>query len=78
MTSSFKTRFKVIKRDLKDSAGFDFGAALREARLRAEAGNPVPQTPITVEMMKDPVYGHLWRQMFEARERVRLLRDPGE
>lgn len=53
---------------------FDFPEALREARLRAAAGDPIPQTPITEEMMQDPVQGQLWRRIHEARERVRRLR----
>jgi hypothetical protein len=52
----------------------EFAEALREARLRSNAGNPIPQTVITAEMMENPVDGEFWRQMFQARERVRLLR----
>lgn len=52
----------------------DFAAALRDARSCAAAGEPIPQTPITEEMMKDPVHGQFWRRMHQARERVRLLR----
>jgi hypothetical protein len=55
-----------------------FVLAMREARLRAAAGagaadSPL-ETPITAEMMEDPVLGEFYRQLFEARERVRLLR----
>lgn len=49
----------------------DFAAALHEARRRLAAGDPIPQTPITQEMIADPVYGQFWRRMHEARERVR-------
>ena len=56
------------------SAGIDFATALREARLRAFAGDPIPRSVITPEMMEDPVNGEFCRQMHEARERERRLR----
>jgi hypothetical protein len=52
----------------------EFAQYLREARLRSEAGNPIPQTPITQQMLDDPLDGEFWRQMKEARERVARLR----
>ena len=84
MTKSFQRRVKKLQRS-KDvpasappgepaSAGVDFAADLREARLRAFAGNPIPRSVITPEMMEDPVNGEFCRQMHEARERERRLR----
>lgn len=57
-----------------EGGSVDFAAALGEARRRAAAGDPIPQTPITEEMIEDPVHGQFWRRIHEARERVRLLR----
>ena len=45
--------------------------AIEEARLRAAEGEPFDETPITPEMMDDPVHGQFYRLMHEARERVR-------
>lgn len=56
----------------------EFARCLREARLRSEAGNPIPQTPITQQMLDDPLDGEFWRQMKEARERVARLRIPNQ
>jgi len=67
-------RVNVLEHSKESPAPFDFARALREARLRAAAGNPVPKTPITEEMIADPEHGEFWRKMSEARERVRLLR----
>jgi len=76
MSQQFKKRVKVLEHNRKGRGRvlFDFAKALQEARLRAAAGNPIPQSPITEEMMADPVYGEFWRRMLKARERVRLLR----
>lgn len=80
MTERYINRVKALEHTRKDpepaggiTADFDFAQALREARSRAAAGDPIPQSPITEEMMEDPVNGEFWREMFEARERVRLL-----
>ena len=54
----------------------DFAQLLRRARLRAAAGNPIPQSPITDQMLDDPVNGEFWRLMKEARERVARLQPP--
>ncbi|MGC9966781.1 MAG: hypothetical protein ABSE08_15360 [Syntrophobacteraceae bacterium] len=48
-----------------------FVDALREGRLRAAGGEPFAETPITREMMDDPVHGEFYRLIHEARERVR-------
>ncbi len=61
----------------REGAGGDFANALREARRRAVAGDCEPQTPITAEMMEDPVAGEFYRLLFKARERVRLMRGQG-
>ena len=76
MAQRFRKRVKVLQHTQEgtDRVLLDFAKALQESRLRAAAGNPIPQTPITDEMMADPVNGEFWRQMFKARERVRLLR----
>lgn len=83
MTKSFVRRVNVLEDFKTRPAVFDFALALREARMRAAAGDPILQTPITAEMIADPVHGEFWRKMSKARERVRLLRhavpapDPG-
>ncbi|SPF42619.1 hypothetical protein SBDP1_40018 [Syntrophobacter sp. SbD1] len=74
MTKSSEKRLKALQHSRERTAPFDFALALRESRLRSAAGDPIPQTPITDEMMADPVNGEFWRRMFEARERVRLGR----
>ncbi|SPF34101.1 hypothetical protein SBDP1_120001 [Syntrophobacter sp. SbD1] len=77
MTKLIVKRVKVMEDAKKGPAHFDFARALRESRLRAATGNPLPQTPITDEMMADPVNGEFWRRMFNARERVRLMKPAG-
>jgi len=81
MPKSFGTRVEALERtDLSGPAGGTghFVLAMREARLCAAAGGGAegcpPEAPITAEMMEDPVHGEFCRRLFEARERVRLLR----
>ena len=81
MPKSHGTRVEALERtDFSAPAGGrgHFVQAMREARLRAAAGGGAAdsplETPITAEMMEDPVLGEFYRQLFEARERVRLLR----
>jgi len=52
-----------------------FPEALEESRLRAARGEPSAKTPITPEMMDDPVHGRLYRLIHEGRERVRNARE---
>jgi hypothetical protein len=52
----------------------NFAELLRQARKRAGTGRPIPQTRITQQMLDDPIDGKLYRQILEARERVRNLR----
>jgi hypothetical protein len=59
---------------LLPSSVTDLAEALREGRLRAAGKDPFPETPITREMMDDPVHGELSRLIHEARERVRNFR----
>ena len=49
--------------------------ALEEVRLKAARGEPLPETPITREMMDHPVHGKFYRLMHEAQERVRKFRE---
>ena len=60
------------KSDTGEAQGF--AEALREERLRAAGGGPFAETPITREMMDDPVHGRLYRLIHEARVRVRNFR----
>jgi hypothetical protein len=51
-----------------------FAELLGQARKRAGRGGRIPQTRITRQMLHDPLDGEFYRQMLEARERVRNLR----
>ena len=76
MSKSMQTRVEALERENFNAppGRHDFARALREAHRRADAaGGRLPQTPITAEMMADPVHAELYRQMLEARERVRML-----
>jgi len=72
MSSVEKRSKKPAKPPSTPSAGEneDFAKLLQEARKRAEAGNPVPQSPITPQMLDDPDQGEFWRLMLEARQRA--------
>jgi hypothetical protein len=76
MAKSYETRVDALERsNLSGTAFGSFIRTLKQARLRAIAGEASPpETPITAEMMEDPVHGEFCRQLFEARERVRISR----
>jgi hypothetical protein len=86
MAKSYETRVEVLERaDVKDAGIFpgtlswsDFILALEEGGRRAIAGGQSSdvesETQITAEILKDPVHGKFYRQLHDAWERVRLLR----
>ncbi|MGA2404717.1 MAG: hypothetical protein ABSG91_23940 [Syntrophobacteraceae bacterium] len=74
---SFGGRIKTLERNVTSGpGGSDFVSALRDARERAAGGEPVPEDPVTPEMLEDPEHGEFFRQMQEARERASNLRPP--
>lgn len=76
MTKSLELRVEALER-IESSGVGDFVRELTDARLRAAAaGGSLPENPITAEMMADPLYGRFYRQISDARERVRVLRRP--
>lgn len=67
-----------VRCELLQTSGHPFSSsaaglaeALMEGRLTVLRGEPSAETPITPEMMDDPVQGKLYRLMHEARERVK-------
>ncbi len=52
-----------------ENEGQDFGSKLRQSRLRA-LGENTHETPITGQMLDDPMNGEFWRRMQAARKRV--------
>ena len=74
MPKSHETRVDALERAGLDVPCWDsFIDELRRARLRALAGETIPETPITPESMDDPVYGEFYRQLFEARKSAQTL-----
>ena len=71
MIKSLEIRIETLERgDLSGPGGSDFVAALQDARQRAATGEPIPEVPVTAEMLEDPVHGEFFRRLLEARERV--------
>ena len=68
MAKSFEKRVKTLEHPQNGPASRSFTDMLREARRRVAAGDP-----ITAEMMKDPVDGEFWRNVFKARARARFV-----
>lgn len=52
-------------------ASHSFASALHEAHMRSMRGETLPETPITREMLDDPVDGKMWRNIRDARARAR-------
>jgi hypothetical protein len=70
-----------VRTELLQTSGHPFSSsaaglaeALIQGRLSVLRGEPLAETPITPEMMDDPLQGELYRLMHEARERVRNFR----
>ncbi len=72
--ATIKKRIEELETLTDTETGGDksFAALLRQARKRAGRGEPVTETQITQEMLDDPLDGEFYRQMHEARERVRI------
>ena len=52
-------------------ASHSFASALYEARMRFMRGETLPETPITREMLDDPVDGEMWKNIRDARASAR-------
>ena len=55
------------------SGADSFAQLLSAARERVSRGEQRPEIPITRQMLDDTVNGEFWRQLKNARERVRKL-----
>lgn len=71
---SIEKRVSDLEAGISVNGWGSFLEALEESRLRAARGEPSAETPVTPEMMDDPVHGGFYRLMHEALERARNLR----
>ncbi len=72
--ASLERRITQLEERNETGRELDFVKTLREARLRAIRGEKAPEKTITQEMLDDPISGEMWRELRDARERVRRSR----
>jgi len=72
--ASVERRISDLEAGIDTGEAQGFAEALRQGRLNAAGEGPFAETPITREMMDDPVHGPFYRLMHEARARVEELR----